>query len=40
MDLSVSGEILTYFHMIYEECTTYVTKHPDCLIMKDCGWCF
>ena len=28
MDLSVSGEILTYFHMIYEECTTYVTKHP------------
>lgn len=28
MDLSVSGEILTYFHMIYEECIGYLKKHP------------
>lgn len=28
-DLSVSGEILTYFHMIYEECIGYWKKHPD-----------
>ena len=28
IDLSVSGEILTYFHMIYEECTGYLKKHP------------
>lgn len=28
IDLSVSGEILTYFHMIYEECIGYLKKHP------------
>lgn len=28
-DLSVSGEILTYFHMIYEECIGYWKKHPN-----------
>ena len=27
-DLSVSGEILTYFHMVYEECTVYLRKNP------------
>ena len=29
VDLSVSGEILTYFHMIYEECMGYLRKHPQ-----------
>ncbi|WP_125116039.1 FUSC family protein [Agathobaculum sp. Marseille-P7918] len=27
-DLSVSCEILTCFHMLYEECVGYVTQHP------------
>lgn len=28
-DLSVSGEILTHFHMLYEECETYLQKNED-----------
>lgn len=34
-DLSVSGEILTYFHMIYEECVNYVKKNASESERKD-----
>lgn len=27
--LSISGEILTYFHMLYEECQAYLHKHKE-----------
>lgn len=29
MHLSVSSDILTYFHMIYGECTAYLEKNPN-----------
>lgn len=28
-DLSITTEILTYFHTIYEECAAYLKKNPD-----------
>ena len=33
MHLSVSSDILTYFHMIYGECTAYLEKNPDKISM-------
>ncbi len=38
--LSVSNEILTYFHMLYQECAGYLTKEQASLTGKACVWFF